>query len=70
MLEYFEMNHKVDRALMDVLWKTQRISQFGLDESGYGQITVELNGLASSYLEGSRRWQAFRNQAAKAGQQD
>jgi hypothetical protein len=63
------MNQKIDLALMDVLWKTQQISKFGLDESGYGQITVELKGLASSYLEGSRRWQAFRNQAAKAQQQ-
>jgi hypothetical protein len=68
-LEYSEMNQKIDLALMDVLWKTQRISKFGLDESGYGQITVQLKGLASSYLEGSRRWQAFRNQAAKAQQQ-
>jgi hypothetical protein len=68
-LEFFEMNQKIDLALMDVLWKTQRISEFGLDESGYGQITVELKGLASSYLEGSRRWQVFRNQAVKAQQQ-
>jgi hypothetical protein len=69
-LEYFEMNQKIDLALMDVLWKTQRISNFGLDESGYGQIAVQLKGLANSYLEGSRRWQAFRsNQAAKAQQQ-
>jgi hypothetical protein len=51
---------------MDVLWKTQRISKFGIDESGWGQISVQLKGLASAYLEGSRRWQAFRNQAAKA----
>jgi hypothetical protein len=68
-LEFFEMSQKIDLALMDVLWKTQRISEFGLDESGYGQITVELKGLASSYLEGSRRWQALRNQTAKTQQQ-
>jgi hypothetical protein len=66
-LEYFEMNQKIDLAMMDVLWKTQQISKLGFDESGYGQITVQLEGLASSYLEGK---QAFRNQAAKAGQQD
>jgi hypothetical protein len=49
---------------MDVLWKTQQISKF--DEWGYGQITVQLEGVASFYLEGR---QAFRNQAAKAQQQ-
>ena len=64
--EYFEMNQKIDLAMMDVLWKTQQISELGFDEWGYGQITVELKGLASSYLEGSKR---FRNQAAKAQQQ-
>jgi hypothetical protein len=29
-LEYFEMNQKIDLAMMDVLWKTQRISNFGI----------------------------------------
>jgi hypothetical protein len=61
---YFEMNQKIDLAMMDVLWKTQQISKLGFDEWGYGQITVELKGLASSYLEGSKRFRA------KAGQQD
>ena len=64
--EYFEMNQKIDLAMMHVLWKRRQISKFALDESGYGQITVELKGLASSYLEGSRRW---RNKAAKTQQQ-
>jgi hypothetical protein len=62
-LEYFQMNQKIDLAMMDVLWKTQQISKLGFDESGYGQITVQLEGLASFYLEGR---QLFRNQATKA----
>jgi hypothetical protein len=65
--EYFQTNEEIDLAMMDVLWKTQQISKLEFDEWGYGQITVQLKGVASFYLEGR---QAFRNQAAKAGQQD
>jgi hypothetical protein len=64
--EYFQTNEEIDLAMMDVLWKTQQISKLESDEWGYGQITVELKGAASSYLEGRQR---FRNQAAKAQQQ-
>jgi hypothetical protein len=63
--EYFKMNQKIDLALIDVLWKTQRISRFGFEESEYGRIGVKLDGLASDYLEGSRLWRA-----AKAGQRE
>src|SRR4029077_7770631 len=63
---YFEMNQKIDLAMMDVLWKTQQISKLGFDEWGYGQIAVQLKGSASFYLEGR---QIFRNQVAKAQQQ-
>jgi hypothetical protein len=67
-LEYFQMYQKIDLAMMDVLWKTQEISQFGMDdEPSHGQITVQLEGSANSYLEGRR---IFRNQAAKAGQRE
>jgi hypothetical protein len=62
-LAYLQMNEEIELAMMDVLWKTQQISKLGFDEGGYGQITVQLNGLASSYLEGRH---AFRNQPAKA----
>jgi hypothetical protein len=72
-LEYFQMNQKIDLAMMDVLWKTQAhiaakaasspMRPAGFDEWGYGQITVQLRGSASLYLV---RRQAFRNQAAKA----
>src|SRR5262249_51127525 len=30
--EYVETNWTIDRALMGVLWKTQEISQFGMDD--------------------------------------
>jgi hypothetical protein len=67
-LEYFQMYQKIDLAMMDVLWKTQEISQFGMDdEPSHGQITVQLEGSANSYLEGRR---IFRNQAVKAGQRE
>jgi hypothetical protein len=51
-----------------VLWKAQEISQFGGmgDYPGYGEIAVELSGLASFYLG---RRPAWRNQAAKAKKQ-
>jgi hypothetical protein len=65
--EYFQMNQKIDLAMMDVLWETQEISRFGMEnEPSHGEIEVQLKGLASFYLE-SR--QIFRNQAAKAKQQ-
>ena len=64
--EYFQTNEEIDLAMMDVLWKTQQISKLEFDEWGYGQITVQLKGVASFYLE-SR--QIFRDQAANAGQQ-
>jgi hypothetical protein len=63
------MNHKVDLAMLDVVWKTQQVSRFGIEESGWGQISVQFSGIASFYLESSRRWKAFRDEAAKAKQQ-
>jgi len=64
-LEYLQTNQQIDLATMDVLWETQEISEFGLEnEPGYGRIEVQLNGLASFYLD---RRQAFRNQVAKTG---
>ena len=48
----------IDLAMMDVLWETQEISQFGMEnEPGYGTIEVGLSGLASFYL---RRREALR----------
>jgi hypothetical protein len=68
-LEYVRANQQINLAMTRVLWKTQEISQYGL-EPDYGEIEVELNGLASFYLD---RRQALRNQAANAqaaGQDD
>jgi hypothetical protein len=65
---YLQTNQQIDLALTDVLWKAQEISQFGGmgDYPGYGEIEVELSGLASFYLG---RRPAWRNQAAKAKKQ-
>jgi hypothetical protein len=56
---YVQTNQEIDRAMMSVLWHTQEISQYGLEPS-YGEIEVELDGVASFYLE-----QAWRNQAGQ-----
>jgi hypothetical protein len=64
--EEYEKNRAIDRALMEVLWKTQEISQFGLDdEPSHGEIEVRLQGLAIYYCE---RRESMRRQAAKAKQ--
>jgi len=54
-LEYLQINQQIDLATIDVLWKTQEISQFGMDdEPSHGEIEVEFGGLASFYLESQR----------------
>ena len=66
-VEYVQTNQEIDLALIDILWETQEISDLGGEnEPGYGQIEVELRGLASFYLA---RRQPWRNQAAKAKKQ-
>jgi hypothetical protein len=64
-VEYFQTHQKIDLALTDVLWEAQEISQFGGmgDYPGYGEIAVELSGLATFYIDRRRAWL---NQAAKA----
>jgi hypothetical protein len=50
--------------VIDVLWKTQEISQFGMnDEPSHGEIEVEFGGLASFYL---RRRQAWRKKSGSS----
>jgi hypothetical protein len=73
-VEYFRTHQKIDLALTDVLWEAQEISQFGGmgDYPGYGQIAVELSGLASFYLSVRQSWTAtpeaakWRKEAAHA----
>jgi hypothetical protein len=63
-IELVQTNQQIDLALTGVLWETQEISQYGMhNEPGYGQIEVELDGLATRYLQ---RRQYVRDQAAKA----
>jgi hypothetical protein len=66
-VEYVQTNQAIDLAMMEVLWRTQEISRFGMDdEPSHGEIAVELEGEASFYL---RRREWVRNQAAQAKQQ-
>jgi hypothetical protein len=52
--EYLQATQQIDLAMMSVLWRTQEISQYGLEnEMDYSEIEVEL---------------ALRNQAAKSRQ--
>jgi hypothetical protein len=67
-VEYLQTNQQSDLAMTSVLWKTQEISQYGFeDEPGYGEIEVELSGLAS--FNDWRQRQALRDLVAKAKQQ-
>jgi hypothetical protein len=51
-LEWLQTNQEIDSAMIGVLWKTQEISQFGMDdEPSHGEIEVEFGGLASYYLD-------------------
>jgi hypothetical protein len=62
-LEYLQTNQEIDLAMMGVLWETQEISQFGMEnEPGYGKIEVQLNGLATFYFH---RRLALRKKASK-----
>src|SRR5262245_8467989 len=66
-LEYLQINQEIDLALLGVLWETQEISEFGMEnEPGYGEIEVQFSGLARSYIH---RRQYLRDEAAKAKQQ-
>ena len=56
-LEWLQTKQEIDLALIDVLWKTQEISQFGMDdEPSHGEIEVEFGGLASFYLRQREVW--------------
>jgi hypothetical protein len=55
-VQYLQTNQQIDLALTSVLWETQEISRYGL-EPGYGEIEVELSGLASWYID-KQAWRA------------
>jgi hypothetical protein len=58
-VEYLQTNHEIDLALIDVLWETQEISQFGLEnEPGYGDIEVGFEGRPTFYI-GRRDCEAY-----------
>jgi hypothetical protein len=51
-LEYLQINQEIDLAMIGVLWRTQEISQFGMDdEPSHGELEMEFGGLASYYLD-------------------
>jgi hypothetical protein len=50
-LEWLHTIQAIDVALLGVLWKTQEVSRFGMDdEPSHGEIEMEFGGLATSYL--------------------
>ena len=56
-LEWLQTNQEIDSAMIGVLWTTQEISQFGMDdEPSHGEIEVEFGGLASFYLCSREAW--------------
>jgi|SRR5262245_26217513 len=63
-LEWLHTMQAIDSALIGVLWRTQEISRFGMDdEPSHGEIEVEFGGLASGYLH--RRKPGARNSVAR-----
>ena len=48
--EHLKNETLIDRALAEVVWKTQRVSDAGIGE-GYGQLELRLYGLANWYFE-------------------
>jgi hypothetical protein len=51
------VNGSSDAAMIGVLWTTQEISRFGMDdEPSQGEIEVEFGGLASFYLRRREAW--------------
>jgi hypothetical protein len=48
--EYLRTRHCIDSALMQVLWQTVAVSEFGMDGEDWGQLELRLNGIATWYL--------------------
>ena len=48
--EYSETRQNIDRALMEVLWETQKFDEFDLDIDTWGELELRLNGLVFWYI--------------------
>jgi len=49
-LGHLQIEVGIDRALTEVVWQTQRISESGMDGESYGQLELRLHGLATWYF--------------------
>jgi hypothetical protein len=58
-----EYRQRIDRALTQVLWQTQQISEFGMDSEDWGELELRLDGSASWYFV---RREALRKKQATA----
>ncbi len=61
--EYSKTRQGIDRALTQVLWQTQQISEFGMDSEDWGELELRLDGSASWYFV---RREALRKKQAAA----
>ena len=59
--EYFEAQQAIDRALTKALWRSNRVDVYNINAPDYGEIDLQLDGVASWYLE---RREALRKQEA------
>lgn len=50
-LEHLQIEVGIDRALTEVVWQTQKISEFGMDGEDYGDLELRLHGLAKWYFD-------------------
>jgi hypothetical protein len=61
--EHFKTRQRIHRALTQVLWQVQQISESGTDSEDWGDLEVRLDGSATWYFT---RRQALRKQQAAA----
>lgn len=48
--EYSQTRQNIDRALTEVLWQIQQISEFGMDGEDWGELELHLDGSPSWYF--------------------
>src|SRR5215831_17606037 len=49
--EYFEAKQAIDRAFTEALWRSNRVDVYNINAPDYGEIDLQLDGVASWYLE-------------------